>query len=316
MSVLKKILESISGNKGYKVSDQLLFDKVIGFKGVTNGVGVSTIVQNVAIALSETTNFSVCVVDTNFLFPVMSQMLASKQKLKDKDMLDFVSDISEVVDTTDYNNVYLLSLKNRNLVDLLSNKDSALLVERVINQLKTYFDIILIDLSNELTNISTHMAVKCNKIYVVTDVSLKSIYHLKKSLNLIGSLAIPYSKMNNFIINKVIQESVVTLKGVLEDIEANVVCEIPLEKDIALYGISGRRIWTKANVSEGINSMSQSIDTIIDTMLNTNPLLEKYISDSKNSKVSQVQVQGVDKNKNQNDVVDIIEDDLDLDDDM
>lgn len=283
MSVLKKILSSISGNKGYKVSDQLLFDKVIGFKGVTNGVGVSTIVQNVAIAISETTNFSVCVVDTNFLFPVQAQLLAIKQDLKEKDMLDFSNDISEVVDTTDYENVYLLSLKNRNLVDILSNKDSSLLVERVINQLKTYFDIILIDLSHELTNISTHMAVKCNKIFIVTDMSLKSVVHLKKSLNIMGSLAVPYSKMNYFVVNKVIQDSTVSLKSVLNEIGANVVCEIPLSDDLALYGFSGRRIWTKANMSYGVNELSRNVDILVDNIIKTSPLLEKYTKSSSSS---------------------------------
>ena len=67
----------MSGNNDLKVSEQLLFDKVIGFKSVVPGCGASTILQNVAIALSETTKFNICVLDTNFLYPIQYPLLTT-----------------------------------------------------------------------------------------------------------------------------------------------------------------------------------------------------------------------------------------------
>ena len=56
-----------SGETTMKVSEQLLFDKVIGFRSVVQGTGASTFLQNVAVALSENTNYNICVIDLNFL---------------------------------------------------------------------------------------------------------------------------------------------------------------------------------------------------------------------------------------------------------
>ena len=70
MGLLSKLLGSISGNNDMKVSEQLLFDKVIGFRNIVPGCGASTIVQNIAIALSEKTKFNICILDTNLLYPV------------------------------------------------------------------------------------------------------------------------------------------------------------------------------------------------------------------------------------------------------
>ena len=63
MGLLSKVLSTISGNNDLKISEQLLFDKVIGFKSIVPGCGASTILQNVAIALSESTKFNICVLD-------------------------------------------------------------------------------------------------------------------------------------------------------------------------------------------------------------------------------------------------------------
>ena len=78
MGLLSKVLSTISGNNDLKISEQLLFDKVIGFKSIVPGCGASTILQNVAIALSESTKFNICVLDTNFLFPIQYPLLCAK----------------------------------------------------------------------------------------------------------------------------------------------------------------------------------------------------------------------------------------------
>ena len=108
MGLLSKILSTMSGNNDLKVSEQLLFDKVIGFRNIVPGCGASTIVQNIAIALSEKTKFNISVLDTNFLYPVQYPLLSSSElNGKDPDFLDFSGDLSKVVRNTTYQNVYI-----------------------------------------------------------------------------------------------------------------------------------------------------------------------------------------------------------------
>ena len=115
MGVLSKLLGAVSGNHNLKISEQLLFDKVVGFRGIVPGCGTSTIVQNVAIALSEKTNFTICVLDTNFLYPVQYPLLVSTEaKDKEKDFLDYSGELSDIIIETQYNNVYLVHLSERN----------------------------------------------------------------------------------------------------------------------------------------------------------------------------------------------------------
>ena len=97
MGLLGKVLSTISGNNDLKISEQLLFDKVIGFKSIVPGCGASTILQNVAIALSESTKFNICVLDTNFMYPIQYPLLCAgelKNKENDLDILDFSGDMS------------------------------------------------------------------------------------------------------------------------------------------------------------------------------------------------------------------------------
>ena len=81
MGLLSNLLGTLSGNNNLKVSEQLLFDKVIGFKSIVPGCGASTVLQNVAIALSENTKFNICVLDTNFLYPVQYPLLSTSHLL-------------------------------------------------------------------------------------------------------------------------------------------------------------------------------------------------------------------------------------------
>lgn len=278
MSALSKLLGVFSGNNGEKLSEQLLFDKVIGFKGVVPGVGTSTYVQNVAIALSENTNYSICVLDTGYLYPTSYPMLVGDNKESDKkDYLDFSDELSDVVSDTLYPNVHLLSLNNRGIADILGSKDSEELANRVIGALKTHFDIILVDLSYELTNVSIRTAVKCNKIIYVSDQSLKSVYHLKKALNMSASLAIPFAKANTVVLNKVVPDVLTNTQAVLEKTGLTVVGEMPLSIEIAKYGVSGKRIY-EDSTHRDVVTFSDLIDELVSIVTSKTPLTEKYIN--------------------------------------
>ena len=62
---LVKFLGVMSGEGAVDVQEAMLFNKVIGFRGIVEGVGASTIVQGLAHAFSDRTRLRVCVIDTS-----------------------------------------------------------------------------------------------------------------------------------------------------------------------------------------------------------------------------------------------------------
>ena len=282
MGLLSKLLGSISGNNDMKVSEQLLFDKVIGFRNIVPGCGASTIVQNIAIALSEKTKFNICILDTNFLYPVQYPLLCNTDlKAKEPDILDFAGDLSVISRNTSYANVYLVQLENRTIIDLLSGKDAESIIPKLMATLKSYFDIVIVDLSYELSNISTYSAIKCNKIYQVADTSMKCLYYIKKSLNSMVTLGVPLAKGNKVILNKELDDVVLGVDTALQEAGLTVVTRIPFSYDLAVSGASGKRIYGAMSKSKDISSFNVAIEDIIKDMLEKTPLNSEYMDVAK-----------------------------------
>ena len=267
MSVLGKVIGAISGGTEDYISAQLLYDKVIGFRGIVDGVGCSTIVQNVAIALSDLIKTkNICVVDTHILYPSQYQFLVGDTpKEGTKDWFDFDGEnLADCRTKTKFHNIYLLSFYNRNITDMLSSKDSAKLVDDTIAKLKYYFDIILVDLSHETTNISMEMAIQCNQIYTIVDPSMNCISNMGKSLNYMATLAVPFGKMNKAILNKNNSNVNAGVKGAIAEVHLDILGVIPNSIEIATYGITGKKIWSTISNNEDVTQFHRVIRAIVD----------------------------------------------------
>lgn len=291
MSVLSKFLGILSGGNTLKVSEQLLFDKVIGFKGVVPGVGTSTIVQNVAIAISENTNSTVCVLDMNCLYPTQYAMLVKTDdilysKEVKKDIYEFTGDVSDIVRSTMYRNVYTVGFSDRTIVDMLSAKDDSNAFNQLLGALKSFFDIILVDLSYELTSMNTQAAVKCNKIFYVADQSLKCSVNIQKSLNTAATLAVPLAKANNVILNKVVPDLKTDTLGLLHSLDLNVVGQIHYSLDLLKAGVYGKGIYTKSKTNNGYEEFNGVVDDIIGLILNKTPLTKELFSPNNESNIN------------------------------
>ena len=276
----------MSGNNDLKISEQLLFDKVIGFKSVVPGCGASTILQNVAIALSESTKFNICVLDTNFMYPIQYPLLTSsdnesKAKQKEPDILDYAGDMSKITRKTSYPNIYIAQLEKRTLVDMLSGKDTESGITKLIANLKTYFDIILVDLSYEMTNINIHSAIKCNRIFHVADTSLRCLYYLKKSINTTVTLGVPLAKCNKVIVNKLLDNVDLGLSSTFKEAGLEIIGGIPISMDIAIFCASGQRIYGAMSKDSGVTEFNKVIGTILGEILEKTPLNSDYMDISK-----------------------------------
>lgn len=279
MAVLGKLLGGISGDNSLKLSDQLLFDKIIGFRNIVPGCGASTIVQNLAIALAEHTSYNICVLDTNFMYPMQyTYLVNSEEKTKKKDILDFMGDLSEIMLPTNYSNIYIVELTNRDIADMLSGKDDRRNIENVMTAVKSYFDVVLVDLSSEYTNTNIYSAIKCNKIYQVGDTSLKCIYNLKKSMNLMATLAVPMAKANKVIINKNIEGLNTGIEKALKEVGLELTGYIPFSEDIYRYGITGRKIYGGYSESYEVDMFKSVMDILLDDMVEKTPLNNKYLN--------------------------------------
>lgn len=267
MGLLTTILRNMSGALPEKVSKQLLYDKVISFKGLANGVGTSTIVQSVASNIARKSNYSVCIIDTNYIYPTMYPMLVTGVDDTRKDLLDFKDDLTDIIIETNLKNVHLISMYNRTVIDMLSSKDNPDTMNALISAVKSYYDVVLIDLSNEPSMISTYGALKSNKIFLIGDQSMRTIYNLRKVLNTLSTLGIPTVKSKNVVLNKVVRDVNANTNKVIIEAGLDMVGEIYASDKIATRGITGGVVYDEKTVDEDIKVFNEVIDNITDLIL-------------------------------------------------
>lgn len=279
MRFLQSLLSLLSGGGEHKVSEQLLFDKVIGFRGVVDGVGCSTIIQNVAIALSDTTRYKIAVVDTSMLYPCMAEMLKCDTSDIKSDIFDYGrgTELGKVALDSKYNNISVFTFHGRTVIDMVSVTEDLKLFDKFIDELKCFYDIILIDLSQETTNFATEAAIKCNKIFFVSDLSLRSTSNIVNSLNYLATLGVSMSKCRRVILNK--DTNVVSgVKSVLNELDMELFLSIPYSKAIYQRGIGGNPIWGLASRDSDITSFHIAIQKLVDDIVEKTPKNEKYLS--------------------------------------
>ena len=112
MSMFTTILGQMSGGNIAEAQSQLIFNKVIGIRGVVDGVGCSTFVQGLAHAFSTQTRLSICVVDTNILYPSQYAYLGVSlaEQADNNDWLTQGQPVSRLVMDTKFKRVYQIKM--------------------------------------------------------------------------------------------------------------------------------------------------------------------------------------------------------------
>lgn len=277
VSILQRVLKALAGGNETIISQQLVFNKVIGVKGLSSGVGTSTVVQSLAYYYSITKKMRVCVVDTSFLTPIQESLLGAEPNTVD--MLQYTGDISAVTSKTKFKGVYLVSLRGRGIVDMIDKDNSKIYLE-VLKKLKTYFDVILVDLCNEHTDINTTAAIKCNRIITVADQSNKCIYHVRNTLNTNATLAIAREKQKITILNKVVEGVKTSTVQSLEQSGLRVVAQIPYSREVAWKGITADPCYTPTTESKTNEIFNKAIELIAESFIEKNPNNEELHGES------------------------------------
>lgn len=300
MGIFSELLALLSGGRGeVAVSEQLLFDKVIGFKGITDGCGASTLVQNIAIALSDYTKYKICVVDTSMIYPCQHELLGSSDDTPD--ILDFARGMNfgEIVNSTNYNNVYTVGFKDRTVTDLVAVTEDTATFDKLLEELKKFYDIIIIDLSHEPSNFATEAAIKCNKIFMVCDTSMKATSNIVKSYNYITTLGVSLTKCKRVILNKTINVSS-GINAIFDELKLEKFGEIPFSDIIYKQGVAGKPYYGMPTRDAGVTEAHILIDKLVNDIIEKSPVNKKNIKKSEKG-VQEVNFDEENNEENKND---------------
>ena len=265
-SLFVGVLKNFSGDKVVQESKHKLFNSIIAFKGVVEGVGCSTIVANTALALAAK-GLNVCVVDTSILYTSQRYYL-NVSKSKTNDWFDLASSSDNIFDVSKFDDkISVLSFKERTIVDLLSLKDSENLVAVTYRMLTKIFDVVLVDLSHETTNISTAAAVHAHIVYQVTSNDLHCLSSMDKFLQNMVICSCPLGKLRNVIINKSLTSVTTDWRGILGKYMFTEVVRLALSLDVAELAATSSRLYGISGASEAVKEFCKGVDVIVETIL-------------------------------------------------
>lgn len=271
-----EVLGLFSGNEADAQHEKLLFNSIIGFRGIVDGVGTSTLLASLAIALSERTNKRICVVDTNILYPTQYALLCggigSDARATMKDWFSVAATVPERIVETKYKRVSLLGCFNRRISDAFSTTDTTKLADETFDRLKDLFDIILVDLSHEWSQLAMASATHCNRIFTVMDLSARCMSNVQQSLNNLAISAVPFSKFRSTIINKYSVKGFTGLSDIISQCKLEVVTTIPFSSEIYVEGTLSRTPWGMASASYEVGAFNEAIDTLLYGITSETPL--------------------------------------------
>lgn len=279
MSVFGKIIGTFSGVQN-TIGHQLLFDKVIGFRSVIHGAGATTCVYNIAAALSDKTTYSVCVLDTHMLQPALQTLLVT-QDLPARDWFDYSGNLSEIVCDTRLHGVKYIGFYQRTLNDMLSTRDCRALVDTLMAALKNVFDIILVDLSDETTNVSAYTAIQCNRIYSIVTPDLACQSGFVTSINTAVTLAVPAYKLRTCILNKSVGGAFDSkMLKILSDTGFKLLTQIPYSPELLKLNLMGERIWGAATTNADVTQANTALTTVLQDILEVTDKNKRKITDN------------------------------------
>lgn len=269
--VIEKILSAFSGTRGIEDIESILYNKIIGFKGCAGGEGVSTIVQNVAIALAVQTKLSICVVDTNIMYPMQYTLLGGVGE--DLDIFDYTENVKDIIKKTKYSKIDLVHVRDtRHIPTLLGSGDTEMRTRKLYEGLKEYYDIILVDLSKELTHLAVYSGILCNQLYLVTDSTYRNTYHLDKTINTLKGLGVATGKIQGVVVNKGVEIETGVGK-LLEKQGLPIICSILYSSSIAEKGVVGKAIYGDKEEKEFVLGITAIVQKIMDESTETKRLL-------------------------------------------
>ncbi|TYQ16053.1 UNVERIFIED_CONTAM: MinD-like ATPase involved in chromosome partitioning or flagellar assembly [Acetivibrio alkalicellulosi] len=226
---------------GAELQESKLIYNVVGFIPACDFTDNALLISNLAYLLSQK-GLNTCVLDLKVFYPNLYQFLDVKPNKKSDGLIkvlksDKVDMRSEVLNTR-YDRLYLLSPSPQDLLEEYYDFQFEN-IERVISNLKSMFDIILIDIPNNPPLEFCLGAMKyCHVGFFTSSERVEASGNMIKLLDHASSIGISTSKFTSVIM--------MNLMGidydykVIDELGFKVVASIPLVKAAITYALEGR----------------------------------------------------------------------------
>lgn len=271
------ILKSTSGVSATLDRKVELFNRIIAFKGVNDGVGVSTLVANTALAL-EALGLTVCVFDTSFLNPAQDILLHTN--VEDKigvfskcDWADMPYTRENVVNLAKQS-LGVLSMTERNIVDMLS-LDAADLADLALAELEDKFDVILMDICGEPTSLANECLIRSHQLIQVWGNSAHTMNNIETFITDCTTCSCPIDKMRNVVTNMVVPDVRTDWKTIMDKYNFNHLGSIPLSMDIARCNVTGTDLFNCPTMSDDIQAFNDVIYNILSSFIDLSDNVER-----------------------------------------
>lgn len=273
--ILGDVLKATSGTISAEGGDfNVIFNKIVGFRGVRDGLGTSLFVSNLALALANR-GFKICVVDTAMLYPVQDTYLKTKikqvgaQQDEVRDWFDLQYSDRDVLNISTLNQgIVVLSFTERNLADLTSISDTLELGQGAIDKISPQFDLVLVDIANEYTSVGLAAMQACDVIYQIWSNDRASLASLDSFISNMLTQAIPYGKMQQVILLSAIEGIMQSLTEVYNRYGFKEVARVGLSETIARENAVGRLPVTTRTAHEDIEEYKMAIADVAKLILN------------------------------------------------
>lgn len=270
--IVVKMLSDVSGANATESSKYMLYDKTIAFKGVLDGVGCSTIVANLALELAAY-GLKVCVIDTSFLYPAQYKLL--NVEIEDsingaKDWLDMgkTAESGYVLKPSKYSsNIMVLGFINRSIVHLIGNYDSEDLVTVAYKYLEPLYDVLLVDVCSETTNVTTAAAIHAHTVYQVWSDDYLVLSNLNKHLDNMRSRCCNADKMRNIIINKNMINTSSDWNEIVKGYNFNIIANMPFSLELAKQMRYGNPLSKIGSKNKDLNVLYSEMNKIVNKIL-------------------------------------------------
>lgn len=296
--ILTNIFRTMSGDTLSRTLRYNIFYKIVAFKGVKDGLGCSTIVANTALALAKA-GINVCVVDTSILNPCQNDLLHTNymdiNERKQEDWFTLGHTEKTVLNQSRLNSrISVLAFKNRTIVDLASTLDSDALVSLAYSQLATKFDIILVDVCAETSNICMASMQYAHKIIQVWSNAPHVMKNVDEFIKNTSIMSIPLNKMRYVITSMTVDDISMDWKNVLNQYKFKHLAHVGMSLEIARILATGKMMYEFASNSKDVQEFNECIlDIVAHLVLPTKDIKEVKMTDLDNMGISDGRLSGV-----------------------
>lgn len=269
--IFMSLLREASGAGETRKAAYNLYYRFIGFKGVKDGAGCSAITANTAIALAKA-GLNVCVFDTSMLNPCQTVLLKAPFADDEKyagDWFNISGTKKSVLTVSGYDKrISVLSFHKRGLMEMLSGEDRSDLVETALTELSSKFDIILLDICSEATNVSVSALQQSQAVIQVWTGGLHITQNIDNFITSNRLCACGMDKMRNVVLSKIVENNGMNWDTVLNHYGFRELGRVPLSYDLGGRLDSGGNLFDAAGKSEGLQLFVGCISNIAAHILN------------------------------------------------